>query len=60
MDDIIFEKDYRQKEDSEEDIRRAQSLTGQLPEAFSIPTRAQWTRYQNTLCRKTKLIMSIC
>ena len=24
MDDIIFEKDYRQKEDSEEDIRRAQ------------------------------------
>lgn len=24
MDDIIYEKDYRQKEDSEEDIRRAQ------------------------------------
>lgn len=34
MDDIIFEKDYRQKEDSEEDIRRAQILDRAITGGF--------------------------
>lgn len=34
MDDIIFEKDYRQKEDSEEDIRRAQILDRAITRGF--------------------------
>lgn len=34
MDDIIFEKDYRHKEDSEEDIRRAQILDQAITGGF--------------------------
>lgn len=34
MDDIIFEKDYRHKEDSEEDIRRAQILDRAITGGF--------------------------
>ncbi len=34
MDDIIYEKDYRQKEDSEEDIRRAQILDRAISGGF--------------------------
>lgn len=34
MDDIIFEKDYRQKKDSEEDIRRAQILDRAITGGF--------------------------
>ena len=34
MDDIIFEKDYRQMEDSEEDIRRAQIFDRASPGGF--------------------------
>lgn len=34
MDDIIFERDYRQKEDTEEDIRRAQILDRAITGGF--------------------------
>ena len=34
MDDIIFERDYRQKEKSEEDIRRSQILDRAICSGF--------------------------